>query len=144
MITKHRYMKKLVFSAAVVLSLSACLKTKDLPPDERVLVTIAFANVNTPDTAKVGDTVRTQIRVTAPDQCYKFEGVDARNSGASQFDLQAIGSKPNPALPQPSCLPNTYVKDTIFTFRLMTAGKYVMRYYNGTTLLQADTLNIVN
>ncbi len=136
-------MKKIVFSAAVVLGLSACLKTKDLPPDERVLVTISFANVNTPDTAKVGDTVRAQIRVTAPDQCYKFEGVDARNSGPNQFDLQAIGSKPNPALPLPTCDPFPFAKDTVFTFRLTTVGKYVMRYYNGTTLLQADTLNIV-
>lgn len=138
-------MKKLVLSAAVVLSLTACLKTKDLPPDERVLVTISFANINTPDSAKTTDTVTARIRVTAPDQCYRFEGIDTRNSGNNnQFDIQAIGSKPNPALPPVTCDPFPYSKDTTFKFRLQVAGKYTLRYFNGTTLVQADTLHIVN
>lgn len=137
-------MKKLVLSAAVVLSLTACLKTKDLPPDERVLVTISFANINMPDTAKTTDTVTAQIRVTAPDQCYRFEGIDTRNSGTNQFDIQAIGSKPNPALPAVTCDPFPYSKDTTFKFRLQVEGKYTLRYFNGTTLVQADTLIIKN
>ncbi|KYP13551.1 hypothetical protein [Flavihumibacter sp. CACIAM 22H1] len=136
-------MKKFLFSAAVVLSLTACLKTKDYPPDERVLVTISFANVNTPDTVKTTDTVVTRLRITAPDQCYRYEGLDTRNSGPNQFDIQAIGSKPNPALPLPTCDPFPYSKDTTFKFRLTTPGKYTLRYYNGTTLMQADTLVMV-
>lgn len=136
-------MKKFVFTAAVVVSLTACLKTRDLPPDERVLVAIPFSFVNTPDTAKMTDTITTVIRVTAPDLCHRYEGLDSRQSGTNQFDLQAIGSKPNPQLPSTGpCDPFPYVKDTTFKFRLQTPGKYVFRYFNGSTMLQADTLVI--
>lgn len=138
-------MKKLVLSLAVLLSLTACLKTKDVPPSERVLVAINFSSVFTPETAKTTDTITALIRVSAPDLCYKFEGIDSRTSGNNQFDLQAVGSKPNPQItPLPTCDPFPYTKDTTFKFRLQNPGKYVLRYYNGTTLLQADTLNVVN
>lgn len=130
-------------SLAVVLSLAACLKTKDMPPSERVLVTISFANVTTPTSAKYTDTVTAHIRVMAPNLCYRFEGVDSRVSGENQFDLQAVGSMPNPEYsPQPVCEQIPYSKDTTFKFRLQQPGKYVLRYFNGSTLLQADTLMI--
>lgn len=135
-------MKKIVFIAFAMVGLVACLKTNNIPQSDRILVPITISATNLPDTANVGDTIVAAVRVTAPNLCYRFEGFDSFNSGEKQYDIQAVGSKPNPELPSTGCEQTVYVKDTTFKFKLPFTGKYVLRFYNGQQIFSADTLII--
>lgn len=135
-------MKKIVFAGIAILGLAACLKTNDLPQSARILVPLTITATNLPDTANSGDTISANIRVTGPNQCYRFEGFESFNAGDKQYDVQAIGSKPNPQVSDTTCPGAAYIKDTTFKFRLTVTGKYVLRFYNGQQLFSADTVVI--
>ena len=136
-------MKKIVFAGLALVGLAACLKTNDLPQSNRILVPLTITATNLPDTVNSGDTIIASVRVTAPNLCYRFEGFESFNSGDKQYDIEAIGSKPNPQVTDTAaCAQGVYVKDTTFSFKLTVTGKHVLRFYNGQQLFSADTIVI--
>jgi hypothetical protein len=135
-------MKYLGFLLIVATVFTACLKTNEKSTPDRVITTLSFSYVHSPDTAKLGDTVITQIKVNGPNLCYKFEGFSGANSGPNQYDINAVGSYPNPEKSDTICPTFPYTKDTSLTIIPNVKGKMILRFFNSQTLFQADTIVI--
>ncbi len=135
-------MKKILLAGLVIVSFAACMKSTTAPPSERIYASMRFNLVQTPDTAQVGDTIKSQVIVVGSNTCYQFEGFNGSPSGADQYDIRAVGSIPNPALGTASCVDYPVQKDTFLTITPNTAGRLIFRFYNETELFQVDTIVI--
>lgn len=137
-------MKNLVFVVVVAVFFTACLKSTEVQEPDRILVPMSFTRVITPDSSKLGDTVKAQVTVTGTNLCYRFEGYDGVNSGPDQYDIQAVGSIPNPAKKDTTCPDILYTKDTVLRVTPKLAGKLILRFFNGSSLYKADTVEVYN
>lgn len=135
-------MKHLFFLFVIACCFASCLKSTPAVEPDRILSYMSFVNIQRIDSAHVGDTVTAMIRVTGPNQCYRFEGFEGKQSGTNMFDIAAVGSIPNPAKGDTSCDQTMYVKDTVFRIYPKISGPLIIRYYNLSTLFMTDTINI--
>ncbi|MFT4023596.1 MAG: hypothetical protein QM664_07420 [Flavihumibacter sp.] len=133
-------MKKLAIAGLVMFSFAACLKTDSYPQNDDVLVNMSFVNVQTPDTAVVGDTIFAQVKITGTNTCTVFKGFNGTTSGTDQYDIRAIGAIPNPNLGTTGCADAVIAKDTFLTITPKSPAKLVFRFYNNETLYQVDTV----
>ncbi|WP_157473992.1 hypothetical protein [Flavihumibacter petaseus] len=140
-------MKKFVLAGVVMVALAACMKTSTPPAAERIYASMSFSVVQSPDTAAVGDTVKSYVTVTGSNTCYKFEGFNGTPSAGNQYDIRAVGSIPNPdysGYDPSACMNFPITKDTFLTITPKATGKLVFRFYNNDVLFRADTLVVVN
>jgi hypothetical protein len=73
-----------------------------------------------------------------PDLCYRFAYFTV-NPQQFLIDIHAIGTFPtNPV----GCAQAIYYKDTTLSLQPNVAGKYVLRFYNGSQLFKSDTVNV--
>lgn len=134
-------MKNLGFLLIVSVFFTACLKSNTPPVEERIYDYLTFTFVNGPATASTSDTIRFQVRVSGTKSCYKLEGYEGVASADRQYDIRAVGSRPNPVLGDTlDCNNGIYTKDTTIKFTPRSSGKQIFRFYNGTNLFRADTV----
>lgn len=135
-------MKHLFFLFMIACCFASCLKTTPAVEPDRILSYMTFVNIERIDSAHVGDTINAHIKVTGPNQCYRFEGFEGKQSGTNQFDIAAVGSIPNPAKGDTTCDQTLYVKDTVFRIYPKVSGPLILRYFNTSNLYMTDTINI--
>jgi GH25 family lysozyme M1 (1,4-beta-N-acetylmuramidase) len=73
-----------------------------------------------------------------PDLCYHF-AYFTLNRQQFLVDIHAIGTYPTKPTACPLAI---YYKDTTLSIQANAVGKYVLRFYNGTQLFKADTVQV--
>ena len=108
--------------------------------DGRRIVDLIINRTNTPKTTTISEGITSEIRVNGADLCYKFEYFEVKNPSGLIFEISAKGSFPegNPVCPQA-----VYTKDTTVKIQPPVSGTYILKFYNGNSLLKSDTV-IVN
>jgi hypothetical protein len=97
-----------------------------------------IVQTTTPATGPVNQNIVSAIKVSGPDLCYHFAYFTV-NKQQFLVDIHAIGTYPT----TPGACPQAiYYKDTTLTLPLTTAGKYILRFYNGTQLFKSDTVQV--
>lgn len=130
-------MKQIIVCMAVAL-LFGCSKDRNEPA--RILVGLTFTEADTPATASRESGIVSDVKCFGNDLCYQFVGFDIIESGIRQVDIQAVASYPtgNDVV----CAQALYQVDTTVRINPLTTGQYVLRFYNGNTLFDADTVQV--
>ena len=128
-------MKTVYFLLLTLFNLLAC----DKPIQSGIRFTeLSIVQTNTPLTGTINQNIVSTIRVSGPDLCYRFAYFTV-NQQKLLADIHAIGSYPTEPM---GCAQAIYNKDTTVSVRATTAGKYVLRFYNGSQLFKSDTVQV--
>jgi len=99
---------------------------------------LSFVQTATPANVALNQNIVTSVKVMGPDLCYGF-GYFTVNKQQFLVDIHAIGTYPT----KPGACPQAiYYKDTTLSIPADAAGKYVLRFYNGTQLFKSDTVQV--
>lgn len=125
---------------SVLLAVLFCSCSRDTPdlPDT-VLVDLTITQTNTPATGTRNQPIISSVKMTAPDLCYRFSLFQVVQENPLVYTINAKGTYPR----QPTgCPAAVYNKDTLLSIPTSLAGKYVLRFYNGTSLFKSDTVTV--
>jgi len=132
---KENTVKTVNFLMLIVFTLVAC----DKPIESNIGFTeLNIIQTNTPATGTINQNIVSTIRVSGPDLCYRFAYFTV-NQQQLLVDIHAIGTHPTEPM---GCAQAIYNKDTTLSIPATTAGKYVLRFYNGSQLFKSDTLQV--
>lgn len=129
-------MKTFNFLVLIIL-LSGCVTPVG---DGKRIVDLIINRTNTPKTTSLSQGITSEIRVNGADLCYQFEYFEVKNTSNLIFEINAKGSYPEG---NPVCLQAIYTKDTTVRIQPPATGTYILKFYNGNSLLKSDTV-IVN
>jgi len=125
--------KTVYFLLLILFNLLAC----DKPIESDIRFTeLSIVQTNTPPTGTINQNIVSTIRVSGPDLCYRFAYFTV-NQQQLLVDIHAIGTYPTKPT---GCAQAIYNKDTTLSVPARTAGKYVLRFYNGNQLFKSDTV----
>jgi hypothetical protein len=111
----------------------------DKPVESDIQFTeLSFTQTNTPATTTLGQNILSSVRVSGSDLCYGFAYFTV-NQQQFLTDIHAIGTYPAKPTYCPQAL---YHKDTTLSIPANAAGKYILRFYNGSQLFKADTVQV--
>ena len=122
---------------AVLVLMVGC--KKDRNEQERTFVGLTFTETNTPATAMVGEGIVSDVKCYGEDLCYQFAGFDMVQSGVRQVDIRAIATYPTD---NTACAEALYQVDTTVRVNPLATGQYILRFFNGNTLFDADTVQV--
>jgi len=133
--------KAIISFVVISFLISACIKSEPALPDT-VLADLTITQTTTPANASANQNIVSDVKMTGPNQCYKFSQFEVTQQNPLLFDVRAKASIPNPDKGSVSCLPPIYTKDTLLSIPTHLTGKYVLRFYNGTQLFKSDTVQV--
>lgn len=133
--------QKIIIGFVVSFLISACIKSEPALPDT-VLADLTITQTTAPSTVSANQNIVSGVKMTGPNQCYKFAQFEVTQQNPLLFDIRAKASIPNPDKGNVNCAPQVYTKDTVLSIPTHATGKYVLRFYNGTQLFQSDTVQV--
>jgi hypothetical protein len=119
----------LVFSAS-------CKKTNNAG---RIDVDLDITETQTPATANHGTPLVSRVKSYAPNACYRFERMDVQVTASNEYAIHSVGSVERGAT---VCADVLIQADTTISIPTVAAGQYILRFYNGTRLFKADTVQV--
>ena len=128
-------MKTVCFLLLTMFLVIACVKPVD---SDIQFKDLNFVQTNTPTTGTVNQNIVSNVRVSAPDLCYRFAYFTV-NQQQLLVDIHAKGTYPTEPK---ACAQAIYNKDTTLSIPATTAGKYILRFYNGSQLFKSDTVQV--
>lgn len=118
--------------------LVSCFRDPVVLSDTR-LVNLTITETITPTSVTHTQPIVSNVKMTAPDLCYKFSQFIVVQENPFHYNINATGTYPN----NPSGCPTAiYTKDTTLSIPTSMTGKYILRFYNGIQLFKADTVNV--
>ena len=130
-----------IFSFLAIMVIS-CSKDSIFLPDT-VLTDLEITQTNTPTAVPRLQSIVSTVHMRAPNLCYRFSHFQVAQINPVLYQINAKATIPNPDKNNAVCLPTVYQKDTTLSIPTTVAGKYVLRFFNGTQLFRVDTV-VVN
>jgi hypothetical protein len=121
--------------------LYSCGKPSIVPPDT-ITTDLTITQTNTPGNVSQNQSIVSAIHMTGPNLCYKFSYLEVNQLNPLLYEIRAKGTIPNPDRGTVVCQTAVYQKDTTLTVPAHLTGKYVLRFFNGPQLFQADTVRV--
>ena len=126
----------------LVITAISCSKESVFLPDT-VLTDLEITQTNTPTAVPRLQSIVSTVHMRAPNLCYRFSHFQVAQINPVLYQINAKATIPNPDKNNAVCLPTVYQKDTTLSIPTTVAGKYVLRFFNGTQLFRVDTV-VVN
>jgi hypothetical protein len=139
--SKKSTMKKTGILLFAVLAFASCRKSADATTDNaaRVSTNLQITSTQTPATASQGETIISRVKSYGPNLCYKFDRMDVQTTATREYAIRSLGTVPSG---DPVCAQALMQVDTTISIPTATSGTYILRFYNGTQLFKADTVQV--
>jgi len=111
-------------------------------PHEFILKDLTITQITAPASVPRLQPININIRMSGPDQCYRFSHFEIMSQNMLLHDVRAKASYPHPERGSVVCAPAVYTKDTTLTIQSTVAGSHIFRFYNGPVLFKADTVQV--
>ena len=133
--------KTILASFSIIFLISACIKSEPALPDT-VLTDLTITQTTTPASVSANQNIVSDVKMSGPNQCYRFAQFDVYQQSPLLYDVRAKASIPNPDKGNVNCAPPVYKKDTVLSIPTHLTDKCVLRFYNGSQLFKADTVQV--
>jgi hypothetical protein len=131
-------MKKSGILIIAVLSFAGCKKSTEAD-DARVSVNLQITSTQTPSTGSQGETIISRVKSYGPNLCYQFDRMDVQTTAPREYAIRSLGTVPKG---DPVCAQALMQVDTTISIPIATSGTYILRFYNGSQLFKADTVQV--